>query len=61
MKITDRDRLIHDLKSPLAAIKGYAFLLQEKADEHPDKFLDEAARGIAAAVKKLNDIIDKNL
>ncbi len=61
MDITDRDRLIHDLKSPLTTIKGYAFLLQEKADEHPDVFLSEAAREITAAVKRLNDIIDKNL
>lgn len=61
MKIAERDKLVHDFKSPLAIIKGQVSLLREKAEEGKDVALKEISKEINEAVDRLNNLINNNL
>lgn len=47
----------HELRTPLAAVRGYAELICRSADEHPEQTLDSARR-IEFAAKRMAVLVD---
>jgi signal transduction histidine kinase len=55
------DQLVHDIRTPLAAIRGYAqLLLRRTATDHPDLAgLAESLRRIEEAATRVGDLLDE--
>jgi signal transduction histidine kinase len=51
--------LVHDLRTPLAVVAGFAELLERKADELDDERRAEYVKRIAAAAAQMNEILDR--
>lgn len=51
-------RLVHDLRTPLTVISGFAELLERQRDRISDAQRDEYIERIAAAARELGAILD---
>lgn len=51
-------RLVHDLRTPLTVISGFAELLERQRDRLSDEQRDEYVTRIAAAARELGAILD---
>jgi signal transduction histidine kinase len=51
-------RLVHDLRTPLTVIAGFAELLERQRDRLTDEQRDEYIARIAASARELSSILD---
>ncbi len=54
----EQGKIAHDVRTPLAAILGYAEILHDLLDESADPAVARAVSGIHSNAERLRDVID---
>ena len=52
-------QLVHDLRTPLTIVEGFADLLARRADDLPAPERDEYVRRIADAAREMRELLDR--